>query len=58
MIVFDEDTGKYKRLWGAYGNKPTDEKAPPRDPAAVEDEGNNGPRGTLTGYREKLGFCC
>jgi hypothetical protein len=44
VIVFDEDTGQYKRHWGAYGNKPTDEKAPPRDPAAVEDEGNNGPR--------------
>ena len=37
VIVFDEDTGKFKRLWGAYGKKPTDEKAPPFDPAAVED---------------------
>jgi DNA-binding beta-propeller fold protein YncE len=24
VIVFDADTGKYKRLWGAYGNKPDD----------------------------------
>jgi DNA-binding beta-propeller fold protein YncE len=24
VIVFDEDTGKYKRHWGAYGNKPDD----------------------------------
>jgi DNA-binding beta-propeller fold protein YncE len=40
VIVFDEDTGKYKRHWGAYGNKPTDEKAPPRDPAAAEDVAN------------------
>ena len=23
MIVFDADTGKYKRHWGAYGHKPT-----------------------------------
>ena len=23
VIVFDADTGKYKRHWGAYGNKPT-----------------------------------
>ena len=23
IIVFDEDTGKYKRHWGAYGNRPT-----------------------------------
>jgi NHL repeat len=38
VIVFDEDTGKFKRLWGAYGNRPTDEKAPPYDPAALEDQ--------------------
>jgi hypothetical protein len=25
VIVFDADTGKYKRHWGAYGNKPSDE---------------------------------
>ena len=24
VIVFDADTGKYKRHWGAYGNKPND----------------------------------
>ena len=23
VIVFDADTGKYKRHWGAYGAKPT-----------------------------------
>ncbi|MFZ3343018.1 MAG: hypothetical protein WA213_19210, partial [Terriglobales bacterium] len=38
VIVFDEDTGKYKRHWGAYGHRPTDEKTPPYDPAAVEDQ--------------------
>jgi sugar lactone lactonase YvrE len=27
VIVFDADTGAYKRHWGAYGNKP-DDKAP------------------------------
>jgi DNA-binding beta-propeller fold protein YncE len=37
VIVFDADSGKYKRHWGAYGKKPTDDKAPPYDPAAVED---------------------
>jgi NHL repeat len=25
VIVFDAETGKYKRHWGAYGNKPSDE---------------------------------
>ncbi len=27
VVVFDADTGAYKRLWGAYGKKP-DDKAP------------------------------
>src|SRR3979490_1438150 len=26
VVVFDRGTGAYKRLWGAYGNKPTDDK--------------------------------
>src|SRR5437667_1652096 len=25
VIVFDADTGKFKRMWGAYGNKPDDQ---------------------------------
>lgn len=38
VIVFDAETGKYKRHWGAYGEKPTDDKEQPYDPAALEDE--------------------
>jgi DNA-binding beta-propeller fold protein YncE len=34
VIVFDADTGAYKRHWGAYGKKPSDEKMPKYDPAA------------------------
>jgi hypothetical protein len=34
VIVFDADTGAYKRHWGAYGNKPDDIKVPDYDPAA------------------------
>jgi DNA-binding beta-propeller fold protein YncE len=34
VIVFDADTGAYKRHWGAYGRTPTDDKLPPYDPAA------------------------
>jgi hypothetical protein len=30
----DRDTGKYKRHWGAYGNKPSDEKVPAYHPKA------------------------
>jgi WD40 repeat protein len=31
VIVFDAETGKYKRMWGAFGNPPTDD--PPSPPA-------------------------
>lgn len=41
VIVFDADSGKYKRHWGAYGKRPTDEKQPPYDPAAAEDTVKN-----------------
>ena len=34
VIVYDADTGKYKRHWGAYGNKPDDTQLPPYDPNA------------------------
>jgi DNA-binding beta-propeller fold protein YncE len=34
VIVFDADSGAYKRHWGAYGNKPSDDKTPKYDPAA------------------------
>jgi hypothetical protein len=32
VIVFDAESGKYKRHWGAYGNKPSDDKMPAYDP--------------------------
>ena len=32
IIVFDADTGAFKRQWGAYGKPPTDEKLPPLQP--------------------------
>lgn len=34
VIVFDTNTGAYKRHWGAYGNKPNDDKQAPYDPNA------------------------
>ena len=30
VIVFDADTGTFKRMWGAFGNVPTDDAAEPR----------------------------
>ena len=34
VAVIDADTGKMKRFWGAYGNKPDDAKMGPYDPKA------------------------
>ncbi len=34
VVVYDADTGKYKRHWGAYGNKPDDADLGPYDPKA------------------------
>lgn len=34
VIVFDADTGQYKRHWGAYGNKPDDTDLGPYNPNA------------------------
>src|SRR5580698_8609891 len=34
IIVFDADTGAYKRMWGAYGKPPTDRPEGEYDPAA------------------------
>jgi hypothetical protein len=33
VVVFDAATGAYKRHWGAYGQKPNDDKLPAYDPA-------------------------
>jgi DNA-binding beta-propeller fold protein YncE len=33
VVVFDSQTGAYKRHWGAYGNQPSDAKLHPYDPA-------------------------
>jgi DNA-binding beta-propeller fold protein YncE len=38
VAVFDADTGKFKRMWGAFGNKPVDNYAcPPPSLTAVPD---------------------
>jgi len=34
VVVFDAETGAYKRHWGAYGEKPDDSTLPAYDPAA------------------------
>lgn len=41
VIVFDANTGEYKRMWGAFGNQPLDPEpaTPGAPPAARVDEG-------------------
>ena len=34
IIVFDADTGRFKRMWGAFGNVPSDAAPNPADPDA------------------------
>jgi len=41
IIVFDADTGKFKRMWGAFGNRPSDE-AP--NPAPADADPNGAPQ--------------
>jgi DNA-binding beta-propeller fold protein YncE len=36
VAVLDGDTGAIKRVWGAYGKPPTDDKLPPYDPDAPQ----------------------
>jgi hypothetical protein len=38
VMVYDADTGKFKRMWGAYGNKPLDRDARPPIPQIRESE--------------------
>jgi DNA-binding beta-propeller fold protein YncE len=38
VIVFDAETGQYKRHWGAYGNKPDDAVLPNYNPNAPPDK--------------------
>jgi DNA-binding beta-propeller fold protein YncE len=36
VMVYDAETGKFKRMWGAYGNKPLDMADRPKRSAAAE----------------------
>lgn len=38
VVVYDSETGEFKRLWGAYGNKPEDRATGPYDPKAPRDQ--------------------
>ena len=55
VIVFDADTGAYKRHWGAYGNKPDEQR---RSPASTKGRGpptiQHGPRHRRVERRHRL----
>ncbi len=43
VIVYDATSHAFKRLWGAYGHTPNDDKQPPYDPAAPAEQQFGGP---------------
>ena len=44
VIVFDAETGAFRRKWGAFGREPIDDdRCPPPPPATVPDDGSSGP---------------
>jgi hypothetical protein len=45
MIVFDADTGAFKRMWGAFGNKPIDAEQCPPDQRPLQPFANDGTPG-------------
>ena len=45
LIVFDADSGAFKRMWGAFGNKPIDDDHCPAAPVPpITKEGSPGPQ--------------
>ena len=58
VVVFDSETGAYKRHWGAYGNKPSDEKTPPYDPAKPVSQQFGNPVHCVRIARDGLVYVC
>ena len=58
VIVFDAETGAFKRMWGAYGKPPTDEALPPYDPAAAPAQQFRNPVHCVQIARDGLVYVC
>ena len=58
VIVFDAETGAFKRMWGAYGKPPTDEPRGPYDPAAAPDQQFRNPVHCVQIARDGLVYVC
>ena len=58
VVVFDSETGAYKRHWGAYGQKPSDEKTPPYNPAAAPSQQFGNPVHCIRIDQDGLVYVC
>jgi hypothetical protein len=58
VIVYDNTTLAFKRLWGAYGHTPNDDKQPPYDPAAPAEQQFRGPVHCIKIASDGLVYVC
>ena len=58
VIVYDNTTLAFKRLWGAYGHTPNDDKQPPYDPAAPAEQQFRGPVHCIKIATDGLVYVC
>ncbi len=58
IIVFDAETGAFKRMWGAYGKPPTDDPQGPYDPAAAPATQFRNPVHCVQVARDGLVYVC
>lgn len=58
VVVFDADTGAYKRHWGAYGNRPHDEPMPAYSPSAPPSDQFGSPVHCVEISRDGLVYVC
>jgi DNA-binding beta-propeller fold protein YncE len=58
IIVFDSETGAFKRMWGAYGRPPTDERVPAFNPDAPPSQQFGNPVHCVKIARDGLVYVC
>jgi DNA-binding beta-propeller fold protein YncE len=58
VIVYDSETGTFKRLWGAYGNVPNDVNPGPYNPSAPVDQQFRNPVHCVHISRDGLVYVC
>ena len=58
VVVFDSETGAYKRHWGAYGKRPSDEKTAAYDPSKPPSEQFGNPVHCVRIAKDGLVYVC